>query len=495
MASPLKLFGRLRSAFRWAPRTYGDIRENHSDIPTGLNRDHIDLLSQLDHRELIDACRYLYTRFPAINGAIEDKVNHVIGNGWGAQYDGANEDWGRKAENWLYDYSRICDARGQPYGLPMNMHTGGVALLRDGEFFIHKFKNPDGYPLQQWLEAHRIGARNGIELTYFDAKVRNGIAYNVYGRPIAYHFLGESEQDDQWILARDITHVFDPKWFSQGRGVSPLANALLDWLDVMDCRTNEKFAQRLFSALALKNKTETGLPTAHERHFGKTGTTKTAANGAKTEELVTTFERGGIRFLKIGGEELEAFNAQRPTLNQQAFEQSVLRGAFRGLNWSYEQAYDGSKLGGAGVRRDIASNQRSAERMQQVLYPAWYNLHGWAVACAIQLEILEPDVDWFRWTPQLPAKLTADAGRESAADIEEYKIGFQTLRKITAKAGDWWLDIREQREKEVDDLLTRARRIAKNHEMDVMAAANLIEQRSANPPAATPQPQESEEPK
>jgi len=462
---------------------FGRPRDNRPDMPRGLTRDHKDLLSQVDHRDLLDACRFLFNRFPMISGAAEDKANHVIGAGWGPQFDGQDTTWGGPAEDWLIDWGKICDVRGQPYTMKNNQHLGAVTLIRDGEYFIYLNKTASGYPMLQYLESHRIGNRYH-NTGYGNAAVRNGVAYNAYSRPIAYHFLGDTKDQDQWIPARNIVHVYDPRWFSQGRGVSCLALGILDWLDVLDTRENEKIAQRIFSSLALKHKNQTGKPDPYTQLFGKGGGKQSVADGAATvesEDLVTEYKKGQTRYLVINSEELESFVSNRPTMNQRAFEESILRGAFAGMCWSIEQSLDASKLGGASVRRDISKNQRSAERMQMVLFPHWFRVHGWAIARAIDIGILPAHPEWFLWEPQLPRKMTADAGREAKEEREDYKMGFLTLRKRASWYGEWWQDVRSEKETEVDDLLTRAKRLGEKHDINFWEALDLIEQRTANP--------------
>jgi capsid protein len=432
------------------------------EIPTGLTKDMKDLLTKLDHEEILNACRYVYNSFPMLSGAIDDKANVTIGAGWGPQFDGTEIEWGERAELWLYNHFKVCDVRGRPYDLQMDMHVASVTLDRDGEFFIHLFKTRNGYPMLQILEAHRIGNRYA-NTSYTGAQVRNGIAYNAYGRPLAYHFLGETREQDRWIPARDIIHVFDPKWFLQGRGISPIVLGLLDWLDVKETRENEKVAQRMFSTLALKETNEGGQVDPQTRRFAKTQQVVTNNAGQVTEVPVEGYKAGTKRFLKIG-HTLEAFDAgDRPNMNQRAFEEGVLRGAFAAIGWSYEQSVNGSGLNGNQSRRDNDKNQRSADRRQMVLMYPWFRVAGWSVAVAIQLGLLPANPEWYAWIPQLPAKMTGDAGNMAKIELERLRIGSTTLKKICAANGDWWQEIRAQRQIEAVDAIIRAEEIVRDH--------------------------------
>ena len=451
-------------------------------VVTGLSADQKDLLSQFDLIDLRNACRHIYNSFPVLQGAIDDKANTATGSGWGPQFEGRDIEWGDPAENWLINHFRVCDVRGRPYDMAMNTHLSSVTLDRDGEYFILFVKGVGRYPMFQFIESHRIGNRYH-NTTYAGAVVRNGIAYNPYGRAIAYHFLADEKEGDRWLPARDVCHVYDPKWFSQGRGLSPLVYGILDWLDIADTRENEKIAQRVFSALTLKNKNETGKPDTFTQRFGKGATTRTTEDGQESRSLVEEFKSGMIRYLKINSEDVEAFNGgNRPNSDQRAFDETILRGAFAGIGWSYEQAVDASKLGGASVRRDIAKNQRSIERRQLVLLYPWTRMAGYSIAVAVNLGLLPPHPEWWLFVPQLPAKMTADAGHESKIEQEEFLLGVLTMRRYCSRRGEWWQDVRAEKEIEIDDLLTRSERIAAGHNWispaDAMA---LFERRSHNP--------------
>jgi capsid protein len=476
------------SRYRGAQHVYPDATEDRDiNLPDYL-ADHKDLISNIDYNTIRAACLYVYNRFPIVQGAIADKANFVVGNAWNAQFYGEDDEWGNEAENWLLNWGNVCDVRGQPYNFTSNLLLGEKTFLSVGEYFTYYRKNPDGYPLKQTLESFRIGDRSSIK-SWTDDKgrefsVRNGIAYNAESRPMFYHFLGDTKDQDAWIPARDITHHYNPLFFSQGRGISPLVVGILDWLDVHECRENEKFAQRIFSSLAMKWKTPTGKPDANVIRFGNK-TTTTATDGSTATAPIVTSKKGGIRWLISGKEDLEPFETNRPGINTQTFEETVVRGALIGLGWGYEQVVK-STLSGAAVRRDISKCQRSVEAEQGAMIPFWMHEVRWAVACAIQMGILRQSTEWWMFAPQLPTKMTADAFRDDDSERENYKLGTTTLQDISSRRGQFWKDIRIQREKEAKDLLDRAKNIMKDYpELSFNDCINLLEQRTPNGNAST----------
>ena len=91
------------------------------------------------------------------------------------------------------------------------------------------------------------------------------------------------------------------------------------------------------------------------------------------------------------------------------------------------------------------------------------------------------NAEWFKWTYQGPAKLTADAKYNSDVDLQERRAGQKTLAKSSAERGDYWRDTRKQNETEADDLLERATRISVKHGVSIELAISLLEKTDNNP--------------
>lgn len=405
-----------------------------------LDFDQMDMLSRMNHRQILNSTRHIYNAFPMVSGAINDIANHTIGQHWQPQHKGANHDFGDLAEGWLKNWANVADVRGAPFTFRMDYYVGTVCICRDGEFFIHPTRGANGFPMLQFFESHRIGERLGSygavvdKGRYEGLPQRNGIAYNEYSRPVAYHYLADDPTDDKWIPAKDLWHVYDPKWFSQGRGISPLVYGILDWLDVQGWRSNEKMAQMVLSSIAAIEQNEEGAPDTLADRIRK-ASTETVTADDKPKPPIESFYSGAVRFFKLNGSNLKAFEQNRPSMNQADFEARVLRGCFRALGWTYEQALDSKGQGGANVRRDVAQNQKSIEHMQSVLEPSWKQAVVYALAVAQHYGFLIDDDgneiefphDWYKWRPQLPQKMTVDHGRDRRIDIEEIRSGVRTV--------------------------------------------------------------------
>lgn len=432
--------------------------DQYPDRPE-MRLDQKDMVGKMEFRVILNSARHVYNAYPMVKGAIDDIANHTVGNAWNPQSQSRDIVFARVAENWMRQHSKIVDIRGNPYDLNLDMRVAVITLCRDGEFFINFTSNEAGYPLIQFVEAHRIGNRNFpdgpiTQGLYTGLQCRNGVAYDRVSRPIAYHYLADNIADDQWVPAGRMYHAYDPQWFSQGRGVSPLIYGMLDWLDVHGWRDNEKMAQLMFSSVALIESNETGAPNPLDpsMRLKKTGA-GTVADPEK-KSFFETFRAGQTRYLKFNGANLKALENGRPGPNQANFEERVLRGAFRALGWTYEQAIDSSKQGGANVRRDVAQNQNSVTHFQGLVGRPWERIVVYSIAAANALQLMidtengqpvELPVDWYKWIPQLPQKMTVDYGRDRRVDIEELRVGSRTMiRDIRDHGGDEEQHAREQ---------------------------------------------------
>jgi hypothetical protein len=119
---------------------------------------------------------------------------------------------------------------------------------------------------------------------------------------------------------------------------------------------------------------------------------------------------------------------------------------------------------------------------EEIVLPAQRRVDGYRVACVMdnpertdkKTVIFAFNADWYKWSYQGPAKLTADAKYNSDVDRDEMRAGIKTMAKTSGERGCYWKDDRAQIEKEADDALTRAKRLATKHKIGIEVALVLI---------------------
>ena len=432
----------IKSAMGSLYRT-GDGDKHYANVPE-FDVSHDELLELADLSLLRSAGREIYGSMPMVAGAMHEKATNSVGQHWLPIYSGKDKEWGRAATAWLKEYLKVMDVRGMPHSFVNNHWVGSVTLDRDGEYFILPL-NVNGFPRFQFIEGHRCDSRYGLaggaDVDRFPGLTfSNGRWVNAEGRPIFFRILGKTEKDDRIIPARNIIHVYDPRWFSQGRGVPSIVQGILDWKDTKKFRENTKTAANVFSSLTIVEKNATGKPNKAADYFQS----KDSANSDGTEKklLIEEYLKGSIRYIRANGkDDIQSFKYDTPPSEMTNFIDSIMRGGFAGMDWPFEQAIDMRGLGTAQVRAITNKVQRSVNRRQYTLnYPAARML-TFALALASKSGIIPKlPLDWYKWKFAMPPKMTADAYREASQDREDYKLGFVTLEEIYSKRGEWWVD-------------------------------------------------------
>jgi capsid protein len=424
-----------------------------------LDQDTHRNVSNLGRRTLMSLGRWLFWNFPSISGAILEQAMFAAEN-FQPQFWGEDREWGDQAEAWLLEWEKSADVAGWPYDLDTYRNLLVVSDLREGDIGTLLTETLDGYPQIQVWPAHRIGSIASDVIIAggpFDgARHCDGVILNDYRRAIGYRLLDENGADLADVPASNFFLSFIPKAADQVRGFSGLASAVFDWQDIKESRFYELIAQKAASAIGLLEHNETGDLDA-SRGIIKTAATHNATTGNK-ETLDTQEINGGTyRYFKAGsGADLKAFTYDRPGANVMNYQDTIIRDAFQGMEWSWFFSSDPSKIGGASMRVVVEKINRVARKRQRMIVQAMRRIHGYAIAKAIKLGLLPMSDEWWKWEYQLPPEITADKKYDSDVDVQEYNARFTTLKRACGKRGAYWEDIQDQWLIEQKRLQTRA---------------------------------------
>jgi hypothetical protein len=483
-------------------------------------------LSPWDFRALVSHARWLFTKLPLVRGAINEMAE--LSFPLTAQYSGAAEAWGETAIDWLHSWRKINNIAGPEFS---GLHSDRMRLIGvkvDGDYGTVLVRAEDGrYPMLQNIRSHQIrdNEPNGIVTArktktggdpYLGLQIHNGVILNKSGRAVAYRVFSDGDPlaqmagrrtgptsipDDpeayQDISAANMILTFRPDFPDQVRGISQLFSSETDLADVRQLRKYEMRAQRASAAIAIIEKNELGQlqdPLSAWKAGSASGQGSTTAPGPGLVQ--EEYEDGSIRYFRSANPAngLTTMEAKRPTADAARFEDKIVASAFYGLGWDPNFALALKSPGGAWARIMIQKVRRTIERNQDVEAKARLREDIFGLSVAVQLGLIPAPPDGRVWDLeyQPPAKVTADAGNEARIRFEGYKLGAVTLREIEAETGRHWKDVRKQREIEIGDLLTRAKRLSKAHGITLQGAMDLLEQRSPNPaPVELSQPEQA----
>ena len=466
-----------------------------------LDRDFHRNVSNLGRRTLMSISRYLFWNFPALQGAVLEEANLAVSS-FIPQYYGSDKKgggFGDKAENWLFEWHKIMDIEGPPYDYDILVQHLIIADLVDGDMGVILTENADGYPLIQVIPSHLIGSRTidrvAVGGQYDGAPIIDGIIVDDYTRPLAAriyrddNFYSSSFTD---VSFRNLILSFWPIVRGQKRGIPSLVSAMFDWQDVAERRQFEQTAQKIASAIYLIEQTEEGDVDEAKRVLKSPPVFD--ATGAKTANAVEKIGGEIWRYRAQSGSKAEAFRSDRPTSGQQAFEDSIVRSAFAGMEWSFDFCLDPSRVGGAPMRVIVEKINRVIEKRQKMVAKVCRRIDGYGLSKAIKRDELPSDPEWWKWEYQPPARMTADAKYESDIDIQEVRFGIKTRKEACGRRGQYWEDVDAQRLAEVRADLTRARALATEFDISIQEAIILLNPPTPNGNLPQPPPDEVDAP-
>jgi hypothetical protein len=491
-SAPITLYGprgeKLRTVSRvnnslYKAATQTSDRKQVSPLDYDVHR----VVTNLGRRTMMWLGRNLYSN-TAIKSAVKEQAEYSSSI-FLPQYFGANTDWGIAAEAWMEQHDKIVDVAGPPFNMRLYRRNLLTSIIRDGDMLTVLVKSKDGYPFIQCIPGHRIGSRLEelvVKDGEFDgARIIDGVILSDSNAAMAYRVITSDDPYDYTkyvdIPARDCFLSFIPDYVGQVRGFSILGAAAFPFQDVDESDAFELLAQKLGASISLIEKNEEGeaAPGEAADGFPITG----AATGAYATEKVTAGSGVTVRYLRSGDTNagIEALKFDRPSANQQDFRHSKLRDAFADIGWSIDFSLDPTKVGGAEMRIVVDKINRNIRALQDlVLEPACARIDGFRVSSAIQIKLLKEDPDWWKWTYQGPARLTADAKYESDVDKQEVQSGLKARRKAIANRGDYIDDVNREIEADGTIKWAMAEKLANRFKLDIVAAYNSLWNPSPN---------------
>lgn len=496
-----------RLSYGWANTLIKAATPEDSRInPALVDYDFHRTITSIGRRTLYSLARVMFWQIPPLQAAILEQAT-LTACPFLPRYVGKNTTWGEQASEWLDQWHQVMCVEGWPYDYHSFCEILVGESIVDGE--IHTLLTEDGSANArvQFIPAHRIGSRyqtGGVcKVTYdgnrlfiddqlidgslpyeFKQKVEwrapiiDGVIVDAQARPIAYRVYEDPAVSGRSrdLSARSCFPSFFPIVAGQLHGISLLASSVYDWQDWREFKSFEQLAQKVFSSRTIVETNETG-----EADAAKALIRTPAAfdsNGNQTELPSQALTPGGYNYLKAkAGTSLAAFDwHDRPGRNAQDWQEMTVRDAMRGTEWDAFFSLDPKSVGGAPMRVVVDRINRVVRKRRRLLSKNLHRVDVFALAKAISNGDLPFDADWFRWAYQGPPDVTADRRYDSQTDEMEWIRGWKSLDQVVEARGDGdWRRLREQKEREADDLYERAKRLADKFEISIQEAANRLE--------------------
>jgi capsid protein len=353
----------------------------------------------------------------------------------------------------------------------------------------------------QAIEADRIGAiysagQDGVRPFRKLARGEqdfSGVIVDSLGRPVRYRVYNrrdKGESFDPWreVPAQDFIHVFDPIRCDAYRGFSAFGSSINDIKDMQELLAIEKVGVKLLASIS--GVVEGGDGTVMEDVDLDGGLLAKTADGSQLRKI----EAGTIEHLPQG-HKFNPLEFTRPSPTFNGFMETLTRWGGLAFNLPYGVIYSWAGQGTA-VRMEAAQADREFQHTQLLLEEKLLcPIIERVIARGVQLGHIPavPDFDAGEW--RYPAKMTADVGRESKAEIEEVKMGLRSKTQVNADHGEDRQIVRDFTVSEQLEAIEDAKKImaASGGEIDLKTALWMLEKSAPNPPTMMPEAEEKEE--
>lgn len=476
------------------------IQTNDRKFVQNLQYDTHKNITNLGLAKCRDVGRYLVWRYPLVQGALLEQANLSVSH-FVPEFAGADTAWGEEAAGLLSDYDDMFDVRGWPYDRESYLHNMIMHSRVDGTFWTLLTESSNGFPMVQVIPAHRIGGLadpgvvgdgdpflppmittaagervmyQGDKNPWAGFRIVAGAIVNESGASMAYRVYEDPPIRYVDISSQSLFPSFFPLFPDQVVGISGLAVCAFDLQDVGETRDFEKLAQKAAARVTMMEFNEAGEPPPGSDLIPPNGATTASGTTPLQAELL---EGGLYQYFKSNsGGKLEAFVSDRPTSNQQAYEDRLLRGCFYGMEWSYDYTLNPGAAGGAEKRVIVSKINRTCAKNRKFAAKTMRRVDGYRIRKFIKLGMLRENSEWWKWIYHGPAEETADRKYESEIDLEENSRGWLTDAQACGKRGNSASRVRAKKESETVDKWASAKRISDQFKITIQEAyASLYE--------------------
>lgn len=431
--------------------------------------------------------RFLYWNCSPIRGAI-DEIARLATASFIPQFYGKDKQWGRNAESFLYEGNRFVDVRGWPFTMEIYLQNLVREVLVDGDQGTHLVDSDGNGKIQAW-RSHRIGSKGGQKAQTvvggkFDgATIIDGCVVNEFGGSIGYGIVHDNSHTEPfaYVSTNDFMLNFLPSTSDALRGYSALGTSAFDMQDREESKKWLLLAQKIASTMAVEVQNESGKVDRSKALIGNPSTVPDASGNAQAlpTELV---KPGRIMYFQAGkGQGVKVVEQDQPGPNVLNFQEEIIRDSLQSMGWSFDFSHNPTKAGGAQMRIVIEKvNARLKEIRDLLVEPVCRRIDGFRIAKAIKAGFLPENDEWFKWTYQSRAELTADRKYESEIDLSEMRSGVTPRRTVCAKRGHDKGEVDDEIELDANDRWSRSAKVSAAHGITIQEAYKSMWEDSAN---------------
>ena len=426
-----------------------------------------DYRSNYDRVELMKRARDLAENVGLVRSILMKFASHTAAN-ISYQARTENPEVNTEVEAYWAEWWDKCDLTTRHTGSTL-MQVAMMSMLRDGDFLFVLVRDVDGNLKIQGIEADRVGdpfrTYTSLDLIggiHIDRNTGAPTAYDIFNRSIGDFYTYQAT-----IPSSQAFHLFDPLRIDQYRGVSAFHTAINDCTDIYDIINFEKMAAKNASSQA-------GIVKRNNNNASDlsslTNDEDVNGNTIKLEAI----QSGKISYLEPGEDIVFPDGPSRPSGAFAEFHKILLRNICLGLGIPYSFAVDPSAMSGPTARLEMQQAGRTFRRYQKLLEDKVLRpIKNIVIADAVARGLIENNVGT-RTTKGIfnfGANVSIDLGRESQANIAEFKTGLRTAADIYSERGQDFESSLRQRAQEASFI----KKLSKEYDIPAVAISDIVE--------------------
>lgn len=319
-----------------------------------------------------------------------------------------------------------------------------ISIFRDADVLCVKTLSQGGRARMAYYEAHQLANPPGAGPDWIDG-------VQVYrGRHIAYG-IRDGDDPSQITVVEAWKCIYMTRFENRGqvRPLSILAAAVLNMQDVIETRGYNKHAIKSQSRFGTVIETEAAA-TAPATTPGAPGSGAsirvpiTKADGTTVTLNMEAVYSGGTSPALAPGQKMKVITDDRPSMNNQAFEEALLKDCCYTAGVSYERLCNLAGLTGPALRTLNSDEKRWVklnhyEQSKRVHAQVIYTLAREMDAGRLRQPILRPGENWTQAFQYIGlAASDIDGGRTAAATLTDLKSGQTTWLETWGQKGVYW---------------------------------------------------------
>jgi lambda family phage portal protein len=390
-----------------------------------------DYHSNYDRVELMKRARDLAENVGLVRSILMKFASHTAAN-ISYQARTENPEVNTEVEAYWAEWFDKCDITTRHTGSTL-MQVAMMSMLRDGDFLFCLVRDKDANLKIQGIEADRLGdpfkVYTSLDLIggiHIDRDTGAPSAYDIYSRSIGDFYTYQTT-----IPSSQAFHLFDPLRIDQYRGISAFHTAINDCTDIYDIINFEKMAAKNASSQA-------GIVKRNNNNASDlsslTNDEDLNGNTIKLEAI----ESGKISYLEPGEDIVFPDGPSRPSGAFAEFHKILLRNICLGLGIPYSFAVDPSAMSGPTARLEMQQAGRTFRRYQKLLDDKVLRpIKNIVIADGVARGLIEDNVGsrTTRGIFNFGANVSIDLGRESQANLAEFRSGLMTASQIYSERG------------------------------------------------------------